>query len=170
MKNTVIRIALLSTLAALPLAASAAMKNSEAGASVVAQLSAGASAEQIIETLVEDGRSLRDATAIAVDVAGGDDRIALAKAGICMSVDTTQAEKVGRAAIDVADEATTLVHEIEGAIEGYETGLCASSDEKKHPPSIYPPAGTSSAGGGVGVPPGGTQPPGGVIPPVSPSS
>ena len=170
MNNTVISIALLGALATLPMAATAAMKNSEAEAMVVSMLAASASAEQIIETLVEDGRSLRDATAIAVDVARGDDRIALAKAGICMSSDTTQAEKVGMAAIDVANDVVTLVHEIEAAVEGYETGLCSLQSEKKHAPSPYPSRGTSSGGGGVGIPPGGTLPPGGVIPPVSPSN
>jgi len=173
MKNTLNRIAMVCVIAALPLTATAAMQIDEAEAAVKAMLGEGASADQVIEALVEDGRSLRVATATAVNAASGDNQIDLAKAGICASTDTAQAEKVGQAAIDVAG-ATSLIDQIEGAIETYDTGGCAFLAEKKLPPSIYSPTGTGTGGGSVGVRPGGIPTPGGVIPPsitsISPSN
>ena len=148
MKKTFLQMALLSTLVTMPLLAGAAMRSSEAEATVVAMLGAGASSTEIIEALVEDGRSLRDATALAVGVANGDHRIDLAKTGICAASDTTQAEKVGRAAIAVTSEAA-LIDNIEGAIGAYAAGMCDPVKNKKLPPSGYETSTTPSGGGEV---------------------
>lgn len=152
-------MALLGAMGSLPLATTAAMQIDEANAAVKSMLLEGAAASQIIETLVEDGRSLRTATATAVDAASGDDRIELAKAGICASSDIMQAEKVGRAAIYVVPDAPSLIDQIEGAIEGFGTGLCDPVDDrKKTQPSMYtttetPSGGISGVGPGVPVSP-----------------
>lgn len=149
MKSILRSIALLG---GLPLAATAAMQIDEANTAVQSLLLRGAAASQIIEVLVEDGRSLRAATATAVDAASGDDRIALAKAGICASADTEQAEKVGEAAIYMVPEALSLIDQIKGAIEGFGTGLCEPVDDReKTPPTMYTT--TETPRGGVDVSP-----------------
>ena len=150
MKNILIRIAMAGAMATLPLAATAAMQIDEAEASVNTMLGQGSSAAEIIEALVEDGRSLREATKTAVKASSGDSQIDLAKAGICASSDTTQAEQVGAAALSVAGEGT-LANEIKGAVEDYGTGMCMRyAKAKNHPPSGYESAkGNPSGGGGV---------------------
>ena len=147
MKNILRSMVLLSAVGSLSLVATAAMQIDEANATAKSMLLKDDAASQIIEALVEGGRSLGEATAIAVDAASGDDRIALAKAGICASSDTKQAEKVGKAAIYVVPDVPSLIDQIEGAIEGFGTGLCDSVDDsEKTPPSMYSTTETSGSG------------------------
>lgn len=150
MKNTLIRIAMLGAIATLPLAATAAMQTDEAEAAVNTMLGEGTSAPEIIEALVEDGLSLDEATKTAVKASSGDNQIDLARAGICASSDTTQAEQVGAAALTVAGEGS-LANKIKAAVEGFETGLCASYVKKeKVAPSRYDSDNSAlSDGGGV---------------------
>jgi len=157
MNNTLIRIAMLGAIATLPLTATAAMQIDEAEAAVKAMLGEGSSAASVIEALVEDGRSLREATKTAVTASAGDNRIDLAKAGICAAADTAQAEKVGLAAIGVVGEGA-LADDIKGAISGYATDMCQPYAEKeKVAPSGYDTTANSAAGGGT-------------VSPVSPAS
>jgi hypothetical protein len=139
MKNTLKHIALIGALFALPLTASATMTDAEARAAVQDMLQHGSSSTDIIETLMEDGRSLKDATVLSVETATGDAKVDLARVGICLSEDVAKAQEVGGACVDVCTPDTAEI--IESLIEGYVTGMCEPEED---PPSIY---GTS--GGGV---------------------
>ena len=146
MKNTFICIVILSAIITLPLAATAATQIDEAEASVNTMLSQGSSAVEIINALVEGGRSLREATKMAVNTSSGDNQIDLARAGICASSDTTQAEQVGAAALSVAGEGA-LANEIKGAVEGFETGMCARDAMKDKTAPVGYSSDSSSSGG-----------------------
>ena len=139
MKRTIARLALMGALAVLPLAASATMTDAEAAAMVKEMLEDNKSATDIIETLMEDGRSLQDATVIAVENSEGHAQFNLARVGICLSEDVTRAEEVGRACVDVCAPDTKDI--IESLIEGYVTGACD--------PPEYEYSSTPSGGGSV---------------------
>jgi hypothetical protein len=141
MRNTLKHIALIGALFALPLTASATMTDAEATAAVQDMLQHGSSSTDIIETLMEDGRSLKDATVLSVETATGDTKVDLARVGICLSEDTTEAQEVGAACVNVCTPDTAKI--IEGLIEGYVTGMC---EPKVEPPSIYGTTGTPSGG------------------------
>lgn len=138
MKNTIARLALLGALAALPLAVSATMTDAEASVMIKAMLEDDKSATEIIETLIEDGRSLQDATVIAVVNAEGHAKLNLARVGICLSEDATRAEAVGRACVAVCAPETEEI--IESLIEGYVTGAC---EPPQYEYSSTPPGGGS---------------------------
>jgi hypothetical protein len=142
MKNAIARLALLGALFALPLTASATMTDAEATAAVQDMLQHGSSSTDIIETLMEDGRSLKDATVLSVETATGEAKVDLARVGICLSEDVTEAQEVGGACVDVCTPDTAEI--IEGLIEGYVTGMC---EPKEEPPSIYGTTDTPSGGG-----------------------
>ena len=139
MKNLVARIALLVVLGALPLAASAAMTDAEAAELVKTMLDQNKSATDIIETLIEDGRSLQEATVIAVENSEGHAQYNLARVGICLSEDVTKAEQVGRACVNVCEPDSKDI--IESLIEGYVTGACD--------PPEYEYSSTPGGGGSV---------------------
>ncbi|RLA44046.1 MAG: hypothetical protein DRQ97_11950 [Gammaproteobacteria bacterium] len=141
MKNIVLRIALVGTLIALPLAASAAMTDAQATAAVQGMLADGRSSTEIIKSLMEDGRNLQDATVLSVETATGDAKLDLARVGICLAEDVAEAEQVGRACVDVCSPDTGDL--IETLVDGYVTGMCEPSIE---PPSIYGTASTPSGG------------------------
>jgi hypothetical protein len=122
MKRTLTYLVLAGLLAALALPASALMTDAEASATVQTMLDDSKSSTEIIESLMEDGRSLEQATVLAVTVATGHARLNLARVGICLSVDVAQAEEVGRACVNVCSPETDEI--IEGLIEGYVTGAC----------------------------------------------
>lgn len=141
--------------------AAAAMQEGKAEAMVTQMLGDGSSATEIIETLVEDDRTLTQAAVVAVSASSGDKQIDLAKAAICASIDATEAEEVGQAAVGVVGAGPTA-DVIYGAVEDYETGMCARYAKKLHPPAIYQTEGTGA--------PGGTHLNGPGRPPVSPAS
>lgn len=126
MKNLVLGIALVASMIALPMTAIAAMSDEEAAELVKTMLEDNKSATDIIETLMEDGRSLQDATVIAVENSEGHAQFNLARVGICLSEDSTRAEQVGRACVDVCSPDSKDI--IESLIEGYVTGACDPPD------------------------------------------
>ena len=139
MTRKIARLALMVTLFALPLSAKATMTDAEAIVWVQQMLDENRSSTEIIETLMEDGRSLEDSTVLAVKTANGHAKTNLARVGICLSEDVTRAEKVGRACMDVCEPDTQEV--IESLIEGYVTGAC-------NPPT-YDYSSTPSGGGSM---------------------
>lgn len=146
--------------------AMAAMTDDAARQAVIDALARGASADAIIEQLVDDGRSLQDATAIAVAASDGRDRIELARAGICASGDEAEAQQVGQSARDIVGPGAE--DEIDALVALYVATECDA------PPQTWVPG--EAAGGGTpvsGSGTGGTRPPTfpGVRPPeVSPSN
>ncbi len=133
----------------LPLSAYAVMHEGQAEATVKAMLDGGASASEIVGALVEDGRSLQDATAVAVVSTLGGTQIDMAEAGICAASDVTQAERVGQAAVDVVED-DFQVDAIVRVVAGYIAGDCISLPNKqKNSPSSYETKGTASGGGSV---------------------
>ena len=137
MKKLVLRVVMVASMTAMPLTVSAAMTDAEAAELVKTMLEDNKSATDIIETLMEDGRSLQDATVIAVENSEGHAQFNLARVGICLSEDSTKAEQVGRACIDVCSPSSTDI--IESLIEGYVTGACD--------PPEYEYSSTPSGGG-----------------------
>ena len=139
MNRKIGRLALMVVFFALPFSATALMTDAQAIVLVQQMLEENRSSTEIIETLMEDGRSLEDATVLAVKTANGHARTNLARVGICLAEDVTRAEKVGRACADVCEPDTQEV--IESLIEGYVTGAC-------NPPT-YDYSSTPSGGGSV---------------------
>jgi len=149
MKTIVLPLVLSFSLVASSGLAVAELGTGEAESTVITMLDEGRSAGSIIEALVTDGRSLRAATAVAVDAAGTDSKIDLARAGICASSDTAQAEKVGESVLGVVGD-DALVSKIRTAIASFATGGCASiRDEERTPPGVYEGGGNISGGTGV---------------------
>lgn len=117
-----LRRVLSGALLCLPLLANAAMTDAEAGAMVKSMLEEKKSADEIIQALIDDGRSLRDATVLAVQNSAGNAQYTLGMVGICRAVDATKAEEVGKAC---ANECSKEVQElVDSLIEGYVTGAC----------------------------------------------
>lgn len=139
MNRKISRLALVVILCALPFSAKATMTDAEAIVLVQKMLEENRSSTEIIETLMEDGRSLEDSTVLAVKTANGHAKTYLARVGICLAEDVTRAEKVGRACADVCEPDTQEV--IESLIEGYVTGAC-------NPPT-HDYSSTPSGGGSV---------------------
>jgi hypothetical protein len=134
----------LAGLALLPMAALAMMSEQEATKAVQDALAAGTSADAIIVMLTDDGRSLADATALAVAV-GGSSQADLARAGVCASVDSIEAEQVGNAIIPTAD--ADLAETVSTLVETYETVGCSDPEDELEPPSSYAPSDTGQSGG-----------------------
>jgi hypothetical protein len=139
MKHAAARLALMSMLALMPLAANAVMSDAEAAELVRIMLEDNKSATDIIETLMEDGRSLQDATVIAVENSEGHAQFNLARVGICLAEDARRAEEVGRACVDACEPDSKDI--IESLIEGYVTGACD--------PPEYEYSSTPTGGGSV---------------------
>ena len=127
MKNAAIRLALVATLAALPMAANAMMTDAEATAAVQDMLIARKSSEEVLGFLIKDGRSLKDATVLAVNAVSGHAKLNLARVGICMAEDNEEAEAIGTACVDVCAPATDPI--IEKLVQNYITGGCEKPQE-----------------------------------------
>ncbi len=147
----------------------ALMNDSEALQAVEAALADGQSADAIIEMLVEDGRSLADATALAVGNSAGQEQVELARAGICAALDNPEAEQVGQAALGAGGGSQPLEDEIESLVALYAATQCQAPPETYRPAGAVeePGGGTPSRRGVGGRPP--TFPPT-RPPPVSPAS
>ena len=127
MKSTIASLALVATLAALPMAASATMTDAEATAAVQDMLIARKSSEEVLGFLIKDGRSLKDATVLAVNAVSGHAKLNLARVGICMAEDNEEAEAIGTACVDVCAPATDPI--IEKLVQNYITGGCEKPQE-----------------------------------------
>jgi len=149
MNRRLVHIAAVSALTMYCFSATAAMLADQAEATVRAMLDSGASASEIITALVEDGRSLEGATVTAVVSTQGGTRIDMAEAGICAAEDITQAESVGRAAVNVVDQ-SFQVESIERLMAGYAAGDCrVASTRLKTSPASYETKNTPSGGSSV---------------------
>ena len=127
MKSTIASLALVATLAALPMAASATMTDAEATTAVQDMLVARKSSEEVLGFLIKDGRSLKDATVLAVNAVSGHAKLNLARVGICMAEDNEEAEAIGTACVDVCAPATDPI--IEKLVQNYITGGCEKPQE-----------------------------------------
>lgn len=127
MKHTIARLALIGTLAALPLAASATMTDAEATTYVQDMLIERKSSEEVLGGLIKDGRSLQEATVLAVDAVSGHAKLNLARVGICMAEDNDEAESIGEACVDVCAPATDPI--IEKLVQTYISGGCEQPDQ-----------------------------------------
>ncbi len=154
-----------------------ARMSDEAARSATVAAVGNTSADGIIKMLVEDGRSLGDATALAVSaVDDADARVKLAHAGICAARDTAQAEGVGSAALAVAAGDDLLTRQVHMLVQTYASTACGQPGDRdwSAPPPMYITSDSgASAGTVLGVERGGTSFPG--LPtrptlPVSPSN
>ena len=127
MKHTIASLALVATLAALPMAANAMMTDAEATTAVQDMLIARKSSEEVLGFLIKDGRSLKDATVLAVNAVSGHAKLNLARVGICMAEDNEEAEAIGTACVDVCAPATDPI--IEKLVQNYITGGCEKPQE-----------------------------------------
>ena len=132
-----------------------AITEEEAQSVVSEAFASGQSANAIVESLLEQGLSLEQISALSVNDDLGPYQIELAKAAICASRDTQEAELVGNAALSLSPE-QVLYDEIRGAMETYETTGCLAFADTLLPPPVYSPSNTGSLGG--------------VIPPGSPAN
>ena len=152
------------------------MTEEEAQLAVSEGFAAGNSANAIVESLVEQGLSLEEISALSINDDLGLYQIQLARAAICASRDTQEAELVGNAALALSPE-QVLGDEIRSAIETYETTGCQAFAENFLPPPVYSPTNTGSHGGINTLIPGGSPGGspgggggGGVTPPGSPAN
>jgi hypothetical protein len=127
MKHTVMNFFLAGILAALPLTASAAMTDAEATTYVQDMLIERKSSEEILGFLIKDGRSLKEATVLAVQSVSGHAKLNLARVGICLARDNDEAEAIGSGCLEVCAPVTDKV--IESLVQSYITGGCEQPDE-----------------------------------------
>lgn len=127
MKYTIVRLALAGILAALPLTASATMTDAEATTYVQDMLIERKSSEEILGFLIKDGRSLKEATVLAVQSVSGHAKLNLARVGICLARDNDEAEAIGSGCLEVCAPVTDKV--IESLVQSYITGGCEQPDE-----------------------------------------
>ena len=127
MKHTVMNFFLAGILAALPLAASATMTDAEATTYVQDMLIERKSSEEILGFLIKDGRSLKEATVLAVQAVSGHAKLNLARVGICLARDNEEAEAIGSGCLEVCAPVTDKV--IESLVQSYITGGCEQPDE-----------------------------------------
>jgi hypothetical protein len=127
MKHAITCLALISAMAVLPVVANATMTDAEATAAVQDMLIARKSSEEVLGFLIKDGRSLKDATVLAVNAVSGHAKVNLARVGICMAQDNDEAEAIGTACVDVCAPATDPI--IEKLVQNYITGGCEKPDK-----------------------------------------
>lgn len=149
MKYPVACLALASVLAFLPMAAGATMTDAEATAAVQNMLVARKSSEEVLATLINDGRSLQQATVLAVQAVSGHAKVNLARVGICMARDKEEAEAIARECLEVCTPVTDTV--IEGLLHSYVTGGCEQPQYQFHgsPSGSVSPLSPPSGGGSV---------------------
>jgi hypothetical protein len=126
MKNTVARLSLIGALVALPMSANAMMTNAEATTAVQDMYIAGKSSEEVLGVLIRDGRTLEQATVLAVQAVSGHAKVNVARVGICMARDNSEAEAIARGCVDVCTPVTDKI--IEGLVQNYVTGGCDKPD------------------------------------------
>jgi len=126
MKNTVARLSLIGALVALPMSANAMMTNAEATTAVQDMYIAGKSSEEVLGVLIRDGRTLEQATVLAVQAVSGHAKVNVARVGICMARDNSEAEAIARGCVDVCEPVTDKI--IEGLVQNYVTGGCDKPD------------------------------------------
>jgi len=122
MKHSFACLALMGALAALPLAASATMSDAEATTAVQDMLIERKSSQEVIGFLIGDGRSLKDATVLAVQAVTGHAKVNLARVGICLARDNEEAESIARACETVCTAVSDKI--IESLVQNYVTGGC----------------------------------------------
>jgi hypothetical protein len=143
MKNTVAHLVLAGALAALPMASNAMMTDEEATTAVQDMLIARKSSQEVLGALIKDGRSLQQATVLAVQAVSGHAQVSLARVGICMARDNDEAEAIARDCVDVCSPVTDKI--IEGLVQNYVTGGCEEPQ--------YQFSGSTPTGGGSSVSP-----------------
>jgi len=126
MKHTIARLAVVGALAALPLGANAMMTDAEAITAVQDMLIARRSSEEVLGVLIKDGRTLQQATVLAVQAVTGHAKLNLARVGICMARDNDEAEAIARGCVDVCAPVTDKI--IESLVQSYVTGGCKEPD------------------------------------------
>lgn len=126
MKLTTASLALIGMLAALPPGANAMMTDVEATTAVQDMLVQRKSSQEVLGTLIRDGRTLEQATVLAVQAVTGHARINLARVGICMARDNEEAEAIARGCVDVCAPVTDKI--IESLVQSYVTGGCDKPD------------------------------------------
>lgn len=126
MKLTIASLALIGMLAALPPGANAMMTDVEATTAVQDMLVQRKSSQEVLGTLIRDGRTLEQATVLAVQAVTGHARINLARVGICMARDNEEAEAIARGCVDVCAPVTDKI--IESLVQSYVTGGCDKPD------------------------------------------
>ena len=146
----------------LPALAVAQLGQQAAVEQIEDMLAASSPADAIIQTLVDEGRSLEKATALAVSVAGnGRVKLDLARAGLCAAADVNQATVVGEEVVLVVQSVTALVTDIESLLAAYDSGLCDRETLEETQFSMYGSANREAAG---------IAPPGNDVQPVSPAN
>jgi hypothetical protein len=130
----------------------AAMSDADAVDAVEKALGASLSPDEIVELLVEDGRTLQEVGEIVAKASTGDAQIDLARAAICAATDAQEAEDVGNRAKLVVGQGIAA-EEIEGIIETFQTTRCIAFADRRVAPPIYSPSNTGVQGGGT-IPPG----------------
>ncbi|MEM1111420.1 MAG: hypothetical protein AAGI11_05880 [Pseudomonadota bacterium] len=135
----------------IPLSANALMTKSEVAEKVEELLSAGTPLPEIIEVLIADGRNRAAATAAAVDVSTGANKLRFAKAGICNAGGPDEAAQIADAAMAVGGDAAGA---IDDSVALFNTPSCNEFlDTSAGVNPFVPPAvdisGGSSAAGGV---------------------
>ncbi len=143
MKHVVAHLVLVGALATLSMASNAMMTDEEATTTVQDMVIASKSSQEVLGALIKDGRSLQQATVLAVQAVSGHAQVSLARVGICMARDNDEAEAIGRGCVDVCTPVTDKI--IEGLVQNYVTGGCEEPQ--------YQFSGSSPTGGGSSVSP-----------------
>lgn len=121
-----------------PVAVWAAMTPDHARELVLSMAAQSESADTIIEALVEDGRSLEDATAVSIDtLVSIDYRIPLAEAALCRALGEEQFEAVGYIAIEAAG-GNEAQRELVDWIASFRPAACAAVQLKAPPGRLSP--------------------------------
>jgi hypothetical protein len=144
MKHTIASLALIGTLAALPLGAHAMMTDAEATTAVQDMLIQRKSSQEVLGALIKDGRTLQQATVLSVQAVTGHAKVNLARVGICMSRDNDEAEAVARACVNACAPVTEEI--IKSLVQSYVTGGCEKLEYQFHG---TPPPAVGGAGEGL---------------------
>ena len=143
--TNLIKAAALGAALALPMSAFALMSDDEAQQAVKEAIMDSMSGDAIIQMLRDDGRSLEEATLIAVAAAAGPSQVTMAKAGICATADKSDAEALGTSVLGIVNEGQAA-SQIQTIVETYETTGCDPEPGKRPPPG-YTPSNTGLGGG-----------------------
>jgi hypothetical protein len=129
-------IAACALLVSLP--AWSVMPDEEAQALVSAMLQESASYQNIVQTLIQDGRSLPEATQVTMRVVKPfEQRAQLARTALCMSRDIDEAERVTNAAIAAITPGDAVVDEIVSEFVKYQRSSCLDTEIIQRPPFEY---------------------------------
>ena len=123
MKQTILRLGVLSLLLALPLGANAMMNEGDAYATVQSMLGSASLPVSIISTLKDDGRTRPEATVFAMVSGGEDNRVAFAIAGVESSTSLMEAQLVTQAVLAAAGETGPVADAVREAMHAYSKTL-----------------------------------------------